>query len=48
MKFKKKTSREIADSIRKPVPPPGHAHDSTKDYRRKPKHRKPLDTEQLD
>jgi hypothetical protein len=43
MKTRKKKSiaAQAIDSIRKPVPPPGHAHETVKDYRRRPKHLKP-------
>mgnify|MGYP003342613872 CR=1 FL=1 len=42
-KNKKSIAQKAMDSIRKPVPPPGHAHETAKDYRRKPKHSRGYD-----
>jgi len=43
MKNKKSFTREVYDSIRKPVPPSGHAHPSRDEYIRKPKYKKSYD-----
>ena len=45
---KKSPAQEAADLIRKPVPPPGHAHEPVKDYKRRPKHRKSITEDNYD
>ena len=45
---KKSPAQEAADLIRKPVPPPGHAHEMVKDYKRRPKHRKSITEDNYD
>jgi hypothetical protein len=45
---KKSPAQEAADLIRKPVPPPGHAHETVKDYKRRPKHRKSITEDNYD
>lgn len=39
---KDKKNKKPQDSVRLPQPPPNSAHPSKKDYKRKPKHKKPL------
>lgn len=39
-KRKKSIAKQALDSIRKPVPPSGHAHEMAKDFKRHPKHKK--------
>jgi len=41
-KRKKTIVKQALDSIRKPVPPPGHTHEMDVEYVRKPKHKKRL------
>ena len=45
---KKSPAQEAADFIRKPVLSPGHAHETVKDYKRRPKHRKPITEDNYD
>jgi hypothetical protein len=42
---KKSIAAQAMDALRKPVPPPGHAHETVKDYRRRPKYGKHHDLE---